>query len=165
MNKSSDNTRLREGYIRKGGINAFPSQVKERPAPPASMRPAITDDGSEPTGDRHWDEKSFCHCPDCEFEGRLGEFLISAAETSSPPNDSPSREEELAAMILSLIKAYMVGPITWPSWKPVIEAQKLLVRLYGACTNLVRTTTTSVADSNKDHNDLVDVTRTEGRAI
>src|SRR6476620_2033299 len=43
MSKFNDNARLREGYVRKGGINPHPSQIKERPAPPAPMRPAITE--------------------------------------------------------------------------------------------------------------------------
>ena len=43
MSKSNDNATLREGYVRKGGINPSPSQFKERPAPPASMHPATTE--------------------------------------------------------------------------------------------------------------------------
>ena len=43
MSKSNDNATLREGYARKGGINPSPSQIKERPAPPASMHPATTE--------------------------------------------------------------------------------------------------------------------------
>ena len=31
----------------------------------------VTDEGSEPTGDHHWDEDSFTRCPDCGFQGAL----------------------------------------------------------------------------------------------
>jgi hypothetical protein len=35
----------------------------------------VTDDGSEPIGDHYWDEKSYCHCPVCEKDGKLAEFI------------------------------------------------------------------------------------------
>lgn len=39
----SDTTKpLTEGMVRKGGQNSYPSQVVERPLPPAPMRPATT---------------------------------------------------------------------------------------------------------------------------
>jgi hypothetical protein len=35
---------LTEGYLRKGGSNAAVSQIQTRPAPPAPMKPATSQD-------------------------------------------------------------------------------------------------------------------------
>lgn len=53
----------------------------------ASIICKVTDDGSEPSGDHHWDDSSYCYCPTCEFEGRLTDFSV---EEVALPIDPPS---------------------------------------------------------------------------
>jgi hypothetical protein len=40
----------------------------------ATITCVVTDDGSEPAGDPYWDDDSFTHCPECEFQGTLKGF-------------------------------------------------------------------------------------------
>ena len=39
----------------------------------------VTDEGSENIGDHHdgWDQDSFCRCPECGWQGTVGEALGS----------------------------------------------------------------------------------------
>ena len=46
----------------------------------------VTDNGSEVIdGDHFWNESSFCHCPECDHEGKLCDFRIES---------QPKREED-----------------------------------------------------------------------
>lgn len=38
----------------------------------------VTDDGSEPTGDHHWDETSATACPICDHKGSISDFRKGA---------------------------------------------------------------------------------------
>lgn len=42
----------------------------------------VTDEGTEATDDGHydWDHDSFCHCPECDFDGKLSDFYIKDGE-------------------------------------------------------------------------------------
>jgi hypothetical protein len=33
----------------------------------------VTDEGSEDIGDHEWSQDSFCRCPECEWQGKVGE--------------------------------------------------------------------------------------------
>lgn len=33
----------------------------------------VTDDGQEDIGDHEWDRDSFCRCPECGWQGTVGE--------------------------------------------------------------------------------------------
>jgi hypothetical protein len=65
---------------------------------------AVTDDGSEPTGDHHWDDDSFCHCPDCEFEGKVKDFYPSAEGAASPRAQTYRFRAECWADVESLME-------------------------------------------------------------
>ncbi len=47
----------------------------------------VTDDGSEPTGDHHWDKDSFCHCPGAASARRT----LQPSLTCQPPTYPTSR--------------------------------------------------------------------------
>src|SRR3954469_16394959 len=51
----------------------------------------VTDEGSEPVGDHFWDKDSFCHCPECELDGKLSDFFVAeeAPKTTSRPDPQP----------------------------------------------------------------------------
>lgn len=44
----------------------------------------VTDEGSEPTGDHHWDEDSITRCPECGFQGALKECRRGATLPPDP---------------------------------------------------------------------------------
>jgi hypothetical protein len=67
----------------------------------------VTDDGSEPTGDHHWDKDSFCHCPECDFDGKVSDFYISM-------DTRPATEvsEATAAISRKPFDNYEISPCT-----------------------------------------------------